>query len=128
MWLQLSVVGSAGVLFVVAGILGLILWIRRHREKRAKWLELQNDVTEIKTRRTRSDVPSGKLSVQQIRDKVRQGNADDPANRPAQPPSRTEDDYPTTRIPRIRDDDPEQTARFVPRVRPYLGVRRWDRQ
>jgi cytoskeletal protein RodZ len=131
MWLQWAMVITAGVLFVVAGILGLILWVRNRREKRAKWSEIQDAAEEIKARRTHSIAAPDKLSVQQIREKIQQDKTHDPPDRhdTARAPEgkhhfRTEDDYPTKRIPRVQNDDPDQTVPFLPRVRPYLRLDR----
>lgn len=131
MWLQWAMVITAGVLFVVAGILVVILWVRNRREKRVERPEIQDDTEKIKARRAHSSASPDKLSVQQIRDKIQQDEPHDPPDhhdaaraREGKHHVRTEDDYPTKRIPRVQDGDPDQTVPFVPRVRPYLRMDR----
>lgn len=135
LWLQWAEVITAAVLFLSCGLLVAVVWLRRRSvQRRAERAEIRKRVRRIQ-RRHGTDGPElgGKHALRAARTPHESG-MDDPnqaaviGQRSGKHRLRTEDDYPTARIPIKRRQQMDDTVPILSPIRPYIDKPRYGRR
>jgi hypothetical protein len=135
MWLQWAEVITAAVLFISCGLLVTVVWLRRRSvRRRAERAEIRKRIRRIQHRHgTSVPEPGGKHALRTART-PQESRKDDTnqaaaiAQRSGKHRLRTEDDYPTARIPIKRRQQMDDTVPILSPIRPYIDKPRYGRR
>lgn len=135
LWLQWAEVITAAVLFLSCGLLVAVVWLRRRSlRRRAERTESRKRVRRIQRRHGTGGLElGGKHALRAARTPQESGKADPNqtavvGERSGTRRLRTEDDYPTARIPIKRRQQMEDTMPILSPIRPYIDKPRYGRR